>query len=136
MCLVKFHWVFLFKTSVDKKSLKQELFVVKNQMRCKTVWSCSCWILLPFHSETQLFAGLLYLVLSLTVQHVCSWDSLDGQDNIPRTQVGWGRLTAWSDLHKKEPNKSYIKINWITFQKFCKTKVVAQDFREICSKRW
>lgn len=61
---------------------------------------CICMFVfqIPFNSETELMGGFLYLVLGFTVQHVGSWDSFDGQDDITRTKVGVGRLTARSDL--------------------------------------
>lgn len=52
----------------------------------------------PFNGEAEPLGGLFYLVLGFTVQHVFGRDSLNGQDDITRTQLGYECLTARSNL--------------------------------------
>ena len=57
-----------------------------------------CW---PLHAEVELVSSLLDFVLGITVQHVHSRLTLNGQDQVSRTQIGHGRLAARSNLRER-----------------------------------
>lgn len=75
-------------------ALTTKVILEHNAEPVKKVISCFS----PFYSEAELHGALLDLALGLTVQHVCGWYSLNGQDDVTSTQVGPRCLTAGIDL--------------------------------------